>query len=278
MKNLARTVVTLLLLCVGARGLAAQACPCTGACPWVYPTIPLDFMTVETKSYTWAPSTAVVVYNSGVPSNSVAAAIQGWDLAYEDMLNTTPKKICYLPLFYSTGPGTGQRINMSYGPIGNVAGCTSPCIVRGITYLNQATFLNGRIDSVSVVINSLVTAPTAITEIIAHEIGHTEGEGDCFYPACPIGSSVMESGVQTTSPNNLIGLPGPSCLDESVVISVAVDYECPCDGQIPCGGGGGGGDAATPPPTTPISMLDQHKCAVPGLKAREGAMPSPASK
>jgi hypothetical protein len=77
-------------------------------------------------------------------------------------------------------------------------------------------------------INSAVTGPAALTEVIAHELGHTMGLGDCSYPGCPIGSSVMESNVTgLTSVNQTIGDPGPTTCDITAVLTVAPDYFCP---------------------------------------------------
>ena len=126
MRTLIRLALLLLAVCAGGRSASA-----TTACPWVYPVIPLNFMVVETKSVTWAPDTVVTIYNSGVPADSVAYAVQTWNSTYEGYESASPKKLCHLPLFTTSGPGTGQRINMSCGPI-NVAGCTAPCVTRGI--------------------------------------------------------------------------------------------------------------------------------------------------
>ena len=62
-------------------------------------------------------------------------------------------------------------INIKYAPIPPDPQNPSH-ITRGRTNYNDATYLNGRLESVPITINTAVTDPTAITEVIAHEIGH----------------------------------------------------------------------------------------------------------
>jgi len=73
-----------------------------------------------------------------------------------------------------------------------------------------------------------------MTEVIAHEFGHTMGLADCNYPTCAPGSSVMESnaakdvnGNPVTGVNSIVGQPGPTTCDITAVISAAPDYVCP---------------------------------------------------
>ncbi len=77
-----------------------------------------------------------------------------------------------------------------------------------------------------ITINSQITATSAITEVVAHELGHTFGLTDCNYPSCPTNSSVMESSAPATSINTLVGQPGPTSCDITAVLSVAPDYIC----------------------------------------------------
>ena len=105
-------------------------------------------------------------------------------------------------------------------------------VVRGLTHLDTAglTYRNGYsapygIWYIIVDINQNVTAIGAVTEVLAHEIGHTQALGDCT--RCGRNSTVMESGDTVTSVNDLIGRPGPTACDVEAVVSVAKDYACP---------------------------------------------------
>ncbi len=141
-------------------------------------------------------------------------------------------------------------------------------ITRAVT--NFVHFPNAHLLSATMTINSLVTYSPAITEVVAHEFGHTMGLDDCLYPVCVVHTTVMEAAapVGGTDPQNqLIGLPGPACGDLVAMVSYSSSWSCPCDGN-PCGGGGAGGGAAgafgdtiTPPPTPPsISQGNRPTC------------------
>jgi hypothetical protein len=83
-------------------------------------------------------------------------------------------------------------------------------------------------------INNTMTSTAAMTEVIAHEFGHTMGLLDCNYPACAPGSSLMEenasidvNGNPVTGVNSVVAQPGPTICDFAAVISAAPDYVCP---------------------------------------------------
>jgi hypothetical protein len=83
-------------------------------------------------------------------------------------------------------------------------------------------------------INPGVTDPTALTQAMAHEIGHTFGLDDCT--SCADGTSVMtlaKSLNDTTSGRN-----GPSACDAATANTAM--HNTPPDGYM--GGGGGGYD------------------------------------
>jgi len=195
-----------------------------------------------TITYTWEPSQLVLVIPNNVPGAPVSAAQSNWNAALAPL--------CAFPLLTIANPSgslTPPLINMSYAPIPPPPTCPSgsTCYTRGITDLPNATFTSThRLNTVSITINSSVTATAAITEVVAHEFGHTFGLLDCNYPGCPTGSSVMEAGAPTSSINGLIGQPGPTTCDIAAVLLVAPDYACP---PPPPPSGGGGCDACTDP-------------------------------
>lgn len=206
-----KLVLSCLLLVIAGVFVSCAIAPAAPAC---------STPSTLTISYTWAPSAQVGVVNTGVPSTGVSQALSNWNaglLAY-----------CYSPTLYNGSFGSAQ-INMRYGPIPPPSNCPSgsTCYTRGITDLPNATFNGGRLAGVNITINSAVTDTAAITEVVAHEFGHTFGLVDCNYPSCPTGSSVMEAGAPTNSINGLIGQPGPTSCDINAVGSVATDYKCP---------------------------------------------------
>jgi hypothetical protein len=82
-------------------------------------------------------------------------------------------------------------------------------------------------------INPGVTDPTALTQAMAHEIGHTFGLADC--PSCAAGTSVMT--LATSLNDTTSGRTGPSACDAATA-NTAMHNQDPNGG----GGGGGGGD------------------------------------
>jgi len=87
----------------------------------------------------------------------------------------------------------------------------------------------------------VVTADPAITEVVAHEFGHTFGLNDCDYPGCPIYSSVMEALVPQSDPNSTVGASGPTTCDIGEVGVAAPDYYCP---------------SSPPPPPPPCYVVE----------------------
>lgn len=127
---------------------------------------------------------------------------------------------------FTTGGGNAS-ISVNYAAINSSSTGT---IVRGQTYLDSAIFSSGtsgsRLNHVDMNIDTGVTSPD---EVFAHEIGHTFALNDCN--RCGLHSTVMETGDQVTSENDLIGRPGPTACDVNAVLTVATDYAC-------SGGGG----------------------------------------
>jgi len=167
-----------------------------------------------TITYSWPANFTVGVNSNNVPSGPVSTAMYNW--------NTGLSAACYAPILV-VGPST-LEINMNYGSIPPPSNC-STCVTRGLT--NYTGYANGRISGADVTINSVVTDTAAITEVVAHEFGHTFALVDCNYPGCPVYSSVMESGAPVATPNQTIGASGPTSCDVNAVLSVATDYGCP---------------------------------------------------
>lgn len=208
---------------------------------------------------TWEPAALVQVNNGGVPSSPLSTALTNWN---DGMIS----EFCNNPFLGATSGATATA-NISYvNPVPtsctnnnevDVLDLTSTSVARGCTDLNhRSSDINGRTASVNIYINSQVTASAAVTEVVAHEFGHTLGLGDCFINNCPLGTSVMLSmannttGITVSSVNSTIGQPGPTTCDLTVMGTVATDYLCSgsggsgCDDPTTCCVGGSGGTSA----------------------------------
>jgi len=198
-------------------------------------------------SYTWPPNNLVAVHEGSVPTVPLTTAMNNWNAGLYSTFD------CY-PSFALDSGTAGRDIFMSYAPLPPPPQCPPGfiCFTRGVTDLQNAKFLSGRLSSVNITINSAVNANDPLIEVIAHEFGHTFALNDCYFtdpvtgqPVCPIHSSVMEKNAPTNSINGLIGTPGPTTCDLTAVAGVATDYRCPppppppdpCPGQCQCGPG-----------------------------------------
>ncbi len=188
-----------------------------------------------TISFSWPPTSLVHIVNSGVPSAAVSSGISGWNGMngfYE----------CFGPTFIADNNAGGEQINMFFVPINPDP--ETGALKRGVTRLPEAVFILGRLVEVRIDINNQMTSNSAIAEVVAHELGHTQGLADC--PQCGLHSTVMESGDHTSSINDLIGLTAPTQCDIALVESVVTDYACP---PPPPGGCNGVADFQTYPST-----------------------------
>jgi hypothetical protein len=214
---LRRTVLSTLAVCAFFVGVAG--------CPGNKLTI----------TFSWPPLSLVHIVNSGVPTAAVTSGISGWNGMngfYE----------CFGPTFIADNNAGGEQINLFFAPL-----TTDPetgVVQRGVTHLESAIFILGRLVEVKIEINDQMTANSAIAEVVAHELGHTQSLADC--PRCGLHSTVMESGDRVSSINDSIGLQGPTLCDIALVESVVTDYACP---PPPPGGCNGAADFTTYPST-----------------------------
>src|SRR5690242_10908468 len=136
-----RAILTTLAVCAFFVGVAA--------CPGVTLTI----------SDSWPATSLVHIANSGVPSAAVSSGISGWNAMngfYE----------CFGPTFIADNNVGGEQINMFFVPISPdpETGATK----RGVTYLDRAIFILGRLAEVRIEINNQMTVNSAIAEVVAH--------------------------------------------------------------------------------------------------------------
>jgi hypothetical protein len=110
-------------------------------------------------------------------------------------------------------------------------------VTRGLTHLDSASFILGRMVEVDVDINNGISVNSTIAEVLAHELGHTQALYEC--ERCGLHTTVMETGDPVSSINDSIGLQGPTTCDIALVESVATDYACP---PPPPGGCNGSAD------------------------------------
>lgn len=177
---------------------------------------------------TWTPNSFVGISDSSVTLGGVggplATAMANWNLA----LATT---LCFSPQFGSSadaGP-FDPTIAMLYASISVIPG--SPAILGQSDFADATETGAGRLRSITITVNSDSIGGTfmndaKLTEVIAHELGHTVGLDDCFFCSDTGGTTVMESGDVILSVNDLIGAPGPTSCDTLAVGTIATDYQC----------------------------------------------------
>src|ERR1700692_1714370 len=171
----------------------------------------------------------------GAAPPPLATAVNNW--------NGSTALMCNAPHFVFA-VGSGPTMSFAYAPLP-----TDP--ISGIARRGLTTmFSSGRLTSAVTTINSSIplTFPFVLTEVIAHEMGHTMGLNDCKYPGCGNGSSVMVSGAPVGL-TGIQGTQGPTPCDITMVAVNAPDYNChvyapgceldcpyPPGTCIPCGG------------------------------------------
>jgi len=135
--------------------------------------------------------------------------------------------VCYQPYLTMTSSldPTGLAV-FDYIPLPNNPNCAPGyvCPTRGQCDWETAKYNLGRLYSIEIDINNQVTNTAALTEVVAHEIGHTFGLKDCV--GCTIHSSVMDTLNAASSINSTVALPGPSLCDVGAALQASPDYTC----------------------------------------------------
>jgi hypothetical protein len=197
---------------------------------------------ILSRTYSWSPGALVVVnHNDADITSELQTAMTSWNVGLTTLAGGATA--CDPPQFiFSSG---NASINLTVGTIpaqltdpgGNDAvnvGTTTVSVARGLTDLRNATLSGSpsRLSKVNMYMNSGVTAAAAITEVLAHELGHTLALGDCYAPSpCAYHSSVMNSqqpnsALLSGGLNASLGEPGPTICDIVSVASIAIDYGC----------------------------------------------------
>lgn len=239
---------------------------CAAALSWQMFTPPVNaqfscsFSNTLTIEETWPQGVHVKVnidpsYTTD-QRNAIAAAFTSWNL--NSSLNCSG--VIFDPPTYSSTAIAGPNIpnTLSYRYQVYKQNPPADTTLRGHTL---GASYNGRNLAIWTYLNTGVTTPEALKQVMAHEIGHAMGLGEC--ENCGSTSSVMNSPVPTYNDTN--GLSSPTICDNIQVKLV---------GQYPC---------ATPSPTptpTPAStpiVIVLPECPPPDLGPSDGflAVPPP---
>lgn len=241
----------------------------------------------------WAQNAQVtVVINANQFSqaefNCLKAAFENWNAASGNAGNQSGVK--FNVTLSSTPVVTGTTSNSTGGD--NVHQVNKGQLNNGAGADTGGNGNNGgaRANAITVIDSRVGTDPsngcTALTEVMAHEIGHTFGLGHCLTGQCQThGRSVMgamacaDSACTTTDYNHTLGAAGPTNCDNYRAKTVAQYSYPPCDPaeEFGCGArgaqwnavlctcsdglsGGGGGSDNTCYSINPDFMQDYENC------------------
>jgi hypothetical protein len=172
-------------------------------------------------NYAWLPGTSVTVnidpHFPAVSDGETAA--NNWKYG---IVTNLPCSSLSMTVTSVSNPSTGAgSLNVYYTTLNNVNPDGSDTVKRGVMTPTFNGF--GRLASATAGINQYITDNTTVTEVIAHEIGHTFGLADCT--GCTFNTSVMNTGATTL--NEEIGVTGPTSCDFLAVATTVSDYDCP---------------------------------------------------
>lgn len=232
----------LLLACclISRRNVAAQA-PCTNP--------PVE---EATNGATWprGQEVSVFVRAGDFPTqgerDAIAAAFSNWQNSNGPVGNNSGVTFTVTVVEEFPPPGPFQyRVLRDAGAVNGA--------------VTNVSHSGGIVDRASTPLHPDITDPNVITDLLAHEIGHTFGLGDCLFPECSSGQSIMGGRTCTGHPDRdacersgRIGTHGPY---------PGLQGPTPCDNQV--ANDNGVAKAGYPPLPTPVpcSATETWACA-----------------
>jgi hypothetical protein len=200
----------------------------------------------DTNGATWSRGGPVnVVINSSDFTAEQQTAIQNAFRAWENA--NTSGNSSGVTFTFSTGTARPTGNNTFYVSRGS----TTTGGATAISFNGSPSSTGNITTRAATVVDSTMTNPAAITNLMIHEIGHTFGLGDCL--ACPHGSSIMSS-YQTDC-----SCPSVPC-DQNAGFN-GMRWGCPSlQGPTPCDNSVVNGNYPTPTPSpapqpTPVCHL-----------------------
>lgn len=188
------------------------------------------------KRNTWAKDSVVPIYIASAFSDEqeegIRDALANWQAVRTTNLSGVTFNINVGPLpTGQTGSFIEIRMQVPPGGIPNATDRGAVSTSSGVIWLADAI----------IYINPVVTLKAAVTEVVAHELGHTFGLDDC--PVCFLFDSVMANAPFGINPNRTGRTKNPSNCDNQ---AVALLYESVV--------------TPTPTPTPPIGSCPEGFC------------------